>query len=153
PDALPQFVTPSTVQVFTKYKVLDKRELTARYEVYVEQYITKVNIEAETAANIARTLILPAALRQIELCHDAGIDELTAEVRGYTEDLLKAIKALERANANHPHEGTAIKHAQYMRDKVLPAMGAVRDLADTLEGLVADDLWPLPKYQEMLFVK
>ncbi len=153
PDALPQFVTPSTVQVFTKYKVLDKRELTARYEVYVEQYITKVNIEAETAANIARTLILPAALRQIELCDDAGIAELTAEVRGYTEDFLKAIKALERANANHPEGGTPIKHAQYMRDKVLPAMGAVRDLADTLEGLVADDLWPLPKYQEMLFVK
>jgi len=153
PDALPQFVTPSTVQVFTKYKVLDKRELTARYEVYVEQYITKVNIEAETAANIARTLILPAALRQIELCDDAGIAELTAEVRGYTEDFLKAIKALERVNANHPEGGTPIKHAQYMRDKVLPAMGAVRDLADTLEGLVADDLWPLPKYQEMLFVK
>ena len=153
PDALPQFVTPATVQVFTKYKVLDKRELTARYEVYVEQDITNVNIEAETAANIARTLILPAALRQIELCDDAGIAELTAEVRGYTEDFLKAIKALERANANHPEGGTPIKHAQYMRDKVLPAMGAVRDLADTLEGLVADDLWPLPKYQEMLFVK
>jgi len=112
-----------------------------------------VNIEAETAANIARTLILPAALRQVELCDDAGIDDLTAEVRGITEDLVKAIKALEAANANHPHSGTAIKHAEYMRDKVLPAMDAVREKADQLEGIVADDLWPLPKYQEMLFVK
>jgi glutamine synthetase len=153
PDALPQFVAPSTVQVFTKYKVLDKRELNARYEVYVEQYITKVNIEAETAANMARTLILPAALRQIELCDDAGIDSLTAEVRGITEAFLAKLVALEAANANHPHSGTAIKHAQYMRDKVLPAMDAVRELADQLEGIVADDLWPLPKYQEMLFVK
>jgi glutamine synthetase len=153
PDALPQFVTPATVQVFTKYKVLDKRELQARYEVYVEQYITKVNIEAETAANMARTLILPAALRQIELCDDAGIDSLTDEVRGITEDFLAKLVALEAANANHPHSGTAIKHAQYMRDKVLPAMDAVRELADQLEGIVADDLWPLPKYQEMLFVK
>jgi glutamine synthetase len=153
PDALPQFVTPATVQVFTKYKVLDKRELQARYEVYVEQYITKVNIEAETAANMARTLILPAALRQIELCDDAGIDSLTAEVRGITEAFLAKLVALEAANANHPHSGTAIKHAQYMRDKVLPAMDAVRELADQLEGIVADDLWPLPKYQEMLFVK
>jgi glutamine synthetase len=153
PDALPQFVTPATVQVFTKYKVLDKRELQARYEVYVEQYITKVNIEAETAANMARTLILPAALRQIELCDDAGIDSLTDEVRGITEDFLAKLVALEAANANHPHSGTAIKHAQYMRDKVLPAMDAVREQADKLEGIVADDLWPLPKYQEMLFVK
>ena len=152
PDALPQFIAPSTVQVFTKYKVLDKRELTARYEVYVEQYITKVNIEAETAANMARTLILPAALRQVELCDDAGIDSLTDEVRGVTEDFVAKLRALEAANANHPH-GTLIKHAQYMRDKVLPAMEAVRELADTLEGIVADDLWPLPKYQEMLFVK
>ncbi len=152
PDALPQFMAPSTVQVFTKYKVLDKRELTARYEVYVEQYITKVNIEAETAANMARTLILPAALRQVELCDDAGIDSLTDEVRGVTEDFVTKLRALEAANANHPH-GTLIKHAQYMRDKVLPAMEAVRELADTLEGIVADDLWPLPKYQEMLFVK
>ncbi len=152
PDALPQFIAPSTVQVFTKYKVLDKRELTARYEVYVEQYITKVNIEAETAANMARTLILPAALRQVELCDDAGIDSLTDEVRSVTEDFFAKLRALEAANANHPH-GTLIKHAQYMRDKVLPAMEAVRELADTLEGIVADDLWPLPKYQEMLFVK
>ena len=152
PDALPQFIAPSTVQVFTKYKVLDKRELTARYEVYVEQYITKVNIEAETAANMARTLILPAALRQVELCDDAGIDSLTDEVRGVTEEFVTKLRALEAANANHPH-GTLIKHAQYMRDKVLPAMEAVRELADTLEGIVADDLWPLPKYQEMLFVK
>ena len=152
PDALPQFIAPSTVQVFTKYKVLDKRELTARYEVYVEQYITKVNIEAETAANMARTLILPAALRQVELCDDAGIDSLTDEVRGVTEDFVAKLRALEAANANHPH-GTLIKHAQYMRDKVLPAMEAVRELADMLEGIVADDLWPLPKYQEMLFVK
>ena len=153
PDALPQFITPSTVQVFTKYKVLDKRELTARYEVYVEQYITKVNIEAETAANMARTLILPAALRQIELCDDAGIDDLTAEVRSLAEDFLAKLKLLEKANAGHPHSGSAIKHAEYMRDTVLPAMEAAREVADQLEGIVADDLWPLPKYQEMLFVK
>ncbi|MBM3635326.1 MAG: glutamine synthetase type III [Actinobacteria bacterium] len=153
PDALPQFITPATVQVFTKYKVLDKRELTARYEVYVEQYITKVNIEAETAADIARTAILPAALRQVALCEAADMADLTAESRGLAEDLLRAIKDLEKANASHPHTGPAIKHAEYMRDKVLPAMEAVREVADHLEGLVADDLWPLPKYQEMLFVK
>jgi len=153
PDALPQFVTPAAVQVFSKYKVLDKREITARYEVYVEQYITKVNIEAETTANMARTVILPAALRQIALCQAAGIEVLIDEITSTTEALVVAIVALEKANASHPHSGTAIKHAAYMRDKVLTAMIAVREIADTLEGIVADDMWPLPKYQEMLFVR
>ena len=153
PDALPQFVTPAAVQVFSKYKVLDKREITARYEVYVEQYITKVNIEAETTANMARTVILPAALRQIALCQAAGIEVLIDEITSTTEALVVAIVALEKANSSHPHSGTAIKHAAYMRDKVLTAMIAVREIADTLEGIVADDMWPLPKYQEMLFVR
>ena len=153
PDALPQFVTPAAVQVFSKYKVLDKREITARYDVYVEQYITKVNIEAETTANMARTVILPAALRQIALCQAAGIEVLIDDITSTTEALIAAIVALEKANANHPHSGTAIKHAVYMRDTVLTAMIAVREIADALEGIVADDMWPLPKYQEMLFVK
>ncbi len=152
PEALPQFITASTVQVFTKYKVLDKRELQARYEVYVEQYITKVNIEAETAADMARTLILPAALRQISLCEDAGIDALTDEARSLTEEFVTRLRVLETVNAKHPH-GTLAKHAEYMRDRVLPAMASVREIADCLERTVADDLWPLPRYQEMLFVK
>ena len=152
PDALPQFITASTVQVFSKYKVLDKRELQARYEVYVEQYITKVNIEAETAANMARTLILPAALRQIALAEAAGIETITEEIASVTEEFFTRLNALEKANANHPH-GTPVKHAIYMRDTVLTAMGELRETGDALEGLIADDLWPLPKYQEMLFVK
>ena len=152
PEALPQFVTPSAIAVFAKYKVLDKRELSARYDVYVEQYIAKVTIEAETAANMARTLLLPAALRHIELCEGAGIEDLTAEVTGLTQEFVTTIRALEKVNANHPHS-IAIKHAQYMRDTVLPAMAAVRVAGDKLEGIVADDLWPLPKYQDMLFVK
>ena len=152
PDALPQFITASTVQVFSKYKVLDKRELQARYEVYVEQYITKVNIEAETAANMARTLILPAALRQIALAEAAGIETITEEIASVTEEFFTRLNALEKANANHPH-GTPVKHAIYMRDKVLTAMVSLREIGDALEGLIADDLWPLPKYQEMLFVR
>ena len=145
-------MTPATVQVFTKYKVLDKRELQARYEVYVEQYITKVNIEAETAANMARTLILPAALRQIALAEAAGIETITEEIASVTEEFFTRLNALEKANANHPH-GTPVKHAIYMRDTVLTAMGELRETGDALEGLIADDLWPLPKYQEMLFVR
>ena len=68
------------------------------------------------------------------------------------EQFVKAIGELERVNASHPRvEG--LRHAIYMRDEVLPPMEAVRAVADRLERIVADDLWPLPKYSEMLFIK
>ena len=153
PDALPEMVAASTVKAFGKYKVLNKVELESRYEVATEQYITNLNIEGETAAGIARTLILPAAVRHLAELRMAEVEELVVETEALVDDLVKAIKGLEKANANHPESGTTIAHAKYMRDKVIPAMGAVREAADKLEGIVADDLWPLPKYQEMLFVK
>ena len=132
--------------------MLSKRELEARYEVYSEQYTTTVNIEAETAASIARTLVLPAALRHLALVKEAGVERLIAETQELVEGFVAAIGELERANSPHPHvEG--LEHAKYMRDTVLPAMGAVREVADKLERIVADDLWPLPKYAEMLFIK
>jgi glutamine synthetase len=152
PDALPWVVEKSTIDLFKKYKVLSKRELESRYEVSVEQYSTKVNIEAETAASIARTLILPAALRHLAELKAAGVDSVTAETEGLIDDLLAAIHTLEHVNAEHP-DAEGIEHAIYMRDKVIVAMDGVRTAADKLERVVADDLWPLPKYSEMLFIK
>ena len=151
-EALPWLVEDATVKLFEKHKVLSKRELEARYEVASEQYTTTVNIEAETAASIARTLVLPAALRHLALVKEAGVERLVAETQELVESLVAAICELERANSSHPHvEG--LEHAKYMRDTVLPAMGAVREVADKLERIIADDLWPLPKYSEMLFIK
>jgi glutamine synthetase len=152
PDALPWLVDKSTIAVFKKYKVLSKRELESRYDVFTEQYVVKLNIEAETAAAMARTLLLPAAVRHLAELREGGIESLVAETEALVEEFVTAILALEKANAEHPHtEG--IKHALYMRDKVIPAMDGVRAVADKLEGIVADDLWPLPKYSEMLFIK
>jgi len=152
PDALPWLTEKSTVDLFKKHKVLSKRELESRYDVFTEQYVTKVNIEAETAASIARTLLLPAALRHLAELRAAGVEALVVETEGLVEELVTRIKALEEANAEHP-DVEGIEHAVYMRDTLLPAMGAVRETADKLERIVADDLWPLPKYSEMLFIK
>ena len=122
-EALPWLVEDATVKLFEKHKVLSKRELEARYEVASEQYTTTVNIEAETAASIARTLVLPAALRHLALVKEAGVERLVAETQELVESLVAAIGELERANSSHPHvEG--LEHAKYMRDTVLPAMGA-----------------------------
>ena len=153
PDALPEMVAASTVKAFTKYKVLNKRELESRYDVATEQYVTGLNIEGETAAAMARTLILPAAVRHLAELRAAEVPALIDETAGLVDELVKAIGTLEKANEAHPESGTLLAHAKYMRDKVIPAMNATREVADKLEGIVADDLWPLPKYQEMLFIK
>jgi glutamine synthetase len=125
PDALPWLLEPSTVEVFGKYEVLSERELESRYEVLLEQYVTTLNIEGETAASMARTMLLPA----------------------------ESVFALETANRDHPQDGEGLDEAKYVQTTVLPAMDAARAVADRLERIVPDDLWPLPKYSEILFIK
>jgi glutamine synthetase len=154
PDALPWLIDKQTIALFKKYKVLSKRELESRYEVFTEQYATYINIESETAYAIARTMLLPAAVRYLTELQVVALEELIGEVEPLVKELHYAIIKLEDANLdeNHP-DGAAQKEALYMRDTVIPAMEDVRDVADRLEKVVADDLWPLPKYSEMLFIK
>jgi glutamine synthetase len=151
-DALPWLVEKQTIGTFERYNVLSERELESRFEVFVEQYITHANIEAETAASIARTMLLPAAVRHLADLKAAGHDDLIAESQQLISELYTAIVALEKANVDHPAE-EGLELAKYMRDTVVPAMQATREVADKLERIVADDLWPLPKYSEMLFIK
>ena len=154
PDALPWLVDKQTVAAFKKYKVLSKRELESRLEVFTEQYAVKINIESETAAQIARTMLLPAAVRYLNELKATGLDELVEEVEPLVKEFQFAIVKLEDANlSDNQPDSSAMKWATYMRDTVIPAMDDVRDVADRLEKLVADDLWPLPKYSEMLFIK
>jgi glutamine synthetase len=153
PDALPALLKPETVTAFSNYNVLTERELESRYEVLLEQYGSKLNIEAETAAAIARTQILPAAARYLLLLREAGLDVLADELKGVIDAFGASIATLEAANRSHPDTEDVLVAAQYMRDTVIPAMDGCREIADRLEKLVADDLWPLPKYEEMLFIK
>ncbi len=154
PDALPYLTSDDTVTLFSNYGVLSQRELESRYEVFLEQYVTKLNIEAETAASIAKTMLLPAAARHIAMLLGAQLAELASETEALVSSFVDAIRELESANLeeNQPHDDL-LKHAEYMRDTTIPAMEAVRAAADKLEKVVADDLWPLPKYSEILFVK
>jgi glutamine synthetase len=153
PDALPWLTERQTVATFKKYKVLSKRELESREEVFTEQYAVTLNIEAETAAAIARTMILPATVRHLNELKQAGLEELIAEVEPVVKELHYALVKLEDANLADNQPDGAHRWAKYMRDTVIPAMEDVREVADRLEKVVADDLWPLPKYSEMLFIK
>jgi len=159
-DALPELATTEAKQLFSTYGVLNERELASRYEVYLEQYELTVGVEARSTMEMARTVVLPAALRyQGELATiaanlaAAGIDgsrELLNRVTASIADLETAIAALE-VGLDHDG-GDSLSCARHAVDTLLPAMLAVRAAADELESLVADDLWPLPTYQEMLFI-
>jgi glutamine synthetase len=154
PDALPWLVEKGTVALFKKYGVLSRRELESRHEVFLEQYAVKINIESETAASIARTQILPAAVRHINELRMAGLEELIEEIEPVVKELHFALRALEDVNLpDNQDDSKPEKWAAYMHDRVVPAMEDVREVADRLEKTVADDLWPLPKYSEMLFIK
>jgi glutamine synthetase len=152
PDALPEVLADDTVAAFEKYSVLSKRELESRFEVWVEQYAVNANIEAETTADIARTMLLPAALRYLALIGSAEVGAVADQVRPLVDALTEALAALAEANV-YPDGVEGLELAEYARDNQLPAMATVREVADKLEKVVADDLWPLPKYSEILFIK
>jgi len=152
PDALPEMLSEQTVAAFENYNVLSERELESRFEVAAEQYALRANIEAETTFSIGKTMILPAALRYLALIAEAGVSSLETGLRELTDELVGALDELEAANSE-PAELEGIEGAIHARDKQLAAMTAVREAADKLEKVVADDLWPLPKYEEMLFIK
>jgi glutamine synthetase len=159
-DAIPELVKPEAIEVFEKYGVFNSRELHSREEVRYEMYALTVSVEAKLTLEVGSTVILPAAVRyQTELASNvatlkaAGIEPdttLLTTVSTPISELTGALTALKTAMEAHGGDSAAeeAKHAQ----SLLPLMDAVRAAADTLEGVVADDLWPLPTYQEMLYI-
>jgi glutamine synthetase len=161
-DALPEITSKTTIETFTKLKVLSKRELQSRQSIYLEQYCKAVNVEARIALEMGRTIILPSAFRYqgelAQICvnlktlgrepHSATLDEVTRLVG----NLEKKLMHLESISTNHSAK-SLLAEARHYCDEVLPAMLAVREESDRLESIIADDLWPLPTYQEMLFIK
>jgi glutamine synthetase len=162
-DVLPVVTRKDTIELFTKYKVYTEKELHSRFNILSENYVKAVTIESKTAILIARTMILPAALKyQKEVGESvaaakaagaatpAGVETLAVLVSAIN-DLSRGIAALEKAESHHDHDAYA--HAKHIKAHVIPAMLELRQAGDKLETLVSDDLWPLPTYREMLFIK
>jgi glutamine synthetase len=162
-DALPQIVTKDAIRAFEKYKVLTEAELHARYEINLETYCKTINIEAQLMTLMAGRYILPAALQyqtmvgqSVAAAKAGGVS--SKEGKKHLAQLVKLIDAFKAQTdkltsaADHTSPN-AEKHAKYMRDTVVPAMTRLRDLGDQLELMVPHELWPLPTYREMLFVK
>ncbi|MCP5097114.1 MAG: glutamine synthetase type III [Chloroflexi bacterium] len=160
-EALPAAASPEAIALLGKYDVMSEREVKSRLDVYLEQYVNAVTVEAKITVEMARTMIYPAAIRyQGELASSAaslkavGIKpdtEVLNQITACANALKNSINTLESVMTHESDNLLAkSKHACY---DVLPAMATVRHYADDLENLVADDLWPLPTYQEMLFIK
>jgi glutamine synthetase len=163
-DALPQLVSKDVVSIFEKYKVLNERELHARYEVMVETYNKTVNVEGQLMVLMANRYILPAALdyqkqvaESVAAVKAAGarsiegkktLDGLVALIDDFRRRTDKLAHALE-----HEGDGSAEKHAKHFRDAVVPAMAALREAGDALEVVLPHERWPLATYREMLFIK
>ena len=154
-DALPALATAEARAVFTKFGVLSERELEARVDIFWEKYVKVQNIEASCALDIAKTMILPACVAYLGQLAAAGpsrgVRTVADRVGSLTDSLVDAIHALEHAQ-HEAHEAETVQgEARAFVDVVIPAQNALRAVADELETLVADDLWPLPKYRELLF--
>jgi len=166
PDSLHALVDPDVLDLFESLDVLSKRELRSRYEIYMEQYIKQVNVEVKTTLKIAKTLILPAAMKNTEAAANAAASlvhfNIDAHQSGWnlpgrrlaetTSALMQAIDELETALTNHPIDDM-VEEMNYYRDTLLPSMNQVRYYADALELQMDDALWPLPTFHEMLFMK
>ncbi|MBX3032061.1 MAG: glutamine synthetase III [Chloroflexi bacterium] len=154
-DALPALATDKARSLFSRFGVLSERELEARTEVYWERYVKVQDIEASTALDIARTMILPATVSYLGQLAAAGssrgVAAVADTVAGLADGLVDAIDALEAAQ-HAAHEAASVhEEAAAFAEGVIPAQNALRAAADALEAVVADDLWPLPKYRELLF--
>jgi glutamine synthetase len=162
-EAFPVLKAKKTVDLFKKYGVLTKAEVESRYHIAVEKYVKQLSIEAEMMITMTRTMFLPAALRHqtllagaVTATEGAGVDcddsvKALEAFTGLVSDARSALGVVENAAAHHDDDPLA--HATQIRNKVRPAMVKLREAVDMLETNVAADLWPVPTYRELLFLK
>jgi glutamine synthetase len=160
-DALMVLTRPAVRELFERQGVLTPLELESRFEVYAEQYVLAVEVEAKLALQIARTQVYPAVMvylgqlaNSLRYQEDLGLPpdrETAGRIASLNQQLLAHCTALEQALAHPPHGTEA--HMRHCADTLLPLMRQMRTAVDGLENLVDDGAWPLPTYQEMLFIR
>jgi glutamine synthetase len=156
-EALPELINQENMQLLKKYNVLSERETHSRYEIYMERYCKDINTEAHLCLSMAKQMILPAGFRYMgELSAIATSAKFASQTVSKIAELVTALEhGIDRLEQVVAYETCAdvLKDAQHYRDQVIPAMENLRQVADQIEEIVADDLWPLPSYREMLFIK
>lgn len=161
-DALPALKSPEVIKLFESTKVLSPRELESRFEVYAEEYLMSIEVEANLVIDIARTQVYPAVMRYLSDLAMAGtsmadmdiqLDNSVAKtVADEANAMMAAVEELSSAAAKEDFASVE-EHLLFCAYDIRGLMDKVRSHVDALEKVVADDLWPLPKYREMLFIK
>ncbi len=163
PDALPALVSDKVKSLFTRHGVFTNIELEARYEILLENYAKTLNIEALTTLEMAKQEILPACLAYTDSVvssvalkdsigiKSTGVRTLAERLSELCEDLIGKIDALDAVMAVIPETEDVLKTAIYYKDEVIPAMEALRENADELEGIVSRDYWAFPTYTDLLY--
>jgi glutamine synthetase len=161
-DALPALLEDSVKALFESTGVLTPVELQSRYEVYSEQYILSIEVEAKLVIDIATTSLYPAAISYlseltdtIAISKEVGIDldnSVATSVAADANNMMASVAKL-RETIKTDEFSSIEEHMQYCANDIRSLMDEVRTYADSLEMVVADELWPLPKYAEMLFIK
>ncbi|MBL8750971.1 MAG: glutamine synthetase III [Planctomycetes bacterium] len=165
-DAIGNFCAPKNVALFERFAVLSAKEAESRMNIMFEGYAKAIAIEAQSTLSIGRTMLLPASQRSqamvaqsVAAAKAAGCDVKAQEKRlrdmaMRVEQFVGAIDELATVFEHaEQHGGSPQEHAKTYRDKVVPAMAKLREIADGLETMVDDAEWPLPKYREMLFLQ
>jgi glutamine synthetase len=160
-DALPYLQDADIVKLFEDTGVLSPVELESRYEIYAEQYMLSIEVESKLVVDMAKTLIYPAAINYLTSLSAAGSgmkgmgieldDSIAKLVAAEANAMMAAVGELSEAMEKESFNSTE-EHMQYCANEIRGLMDKVRSHADLLECEVADNLWPLPKYQEMLFI-
>lgn len=159
-DALKNLIIPKAIELFGKYNVLTKDELHSRYEIYSEQYAKHLNIEARSAVQMVRRQYIPTVIRYISTLgasasaagkHGGVQKKLLEQISSLLDSASKKVDKLETATRKARDIEDVAKQTAAFRDRVLPAMNALREDVDQLEELLPADIWPVPCYSELLF--
>lgn len=163
-DAFKCMLDKDIVNLYERNGVLSEKELTSRYEIFVENYAKTVNIEALAMRNIARKQILPAVMRtegklaaylkdvrEINQKFGAADERLLAETDKLIDETDRRTTDLEHALAKAKSIENFEKQAECYRDKVLVAMNRLRESVDKLELITEKKEWPFPSYGDILF--
>lgn len=161
PEALQVYTSPEIIDLYGRYNVLSRQEVKARYEIYAEQYCKATHTEANLVIRMAHTIIYPAGLSYLQELTQVNLNlqnlnlspdlSLTQTINDTLAKLRKATLALE--HCLEEKYSNLIQETHHFCQAVMPRMAEVREYADYLETLVPEKLWPLPSYQEMLFIK
>jgi glutamine synthetase len=168
PEALNAYISKESKDLFVKNEIFNEVELNARYEIMQELYVKKIDIEAKLIAQLATSHVIPAGIayqrnlaENVKAMKDAGLNksdtevqvnlikELGSHIKQISQNVNKLLLELEKAH----HLGSTYKTASAFSNKIKPLFEPIRESSDALEFLVDDELWKLPKYREMLFVK